>query len=240
MEIFDKYKTINRFSISLVSAEEFYNTFQAAKESYPQAIAWRVDTYTKEAYEQMVKEGAKLYVTEHGSTLAIKASGEMISLCTPYNEKDPVDMHEFVQFGALNGGTYFSCYDLYAHFFEECQCIDMYHIQWNDQFAPDDWMSEYGTEKVHMFVTELQLERYKDKLEEIYQLPKRPSKKQAAELMLLTAQLKRQKQIFKPDSLSMNEILEISGQIQETQKKINKIIETLKEPVVERENRARN
>lgn len=67
--------------IKKVSPAEFRATLQVAKKGIGIKDAWRVDIHSEQEYLDVVNEGGSLYTTAEGSTFAIKADGDIISLC---------------------------------------------------------------------------------------------------------------------------------------------------------------
>lgn len=72
-------------------------------------------TFSLKEYEQFSKDGAKLYVTKQGNTVAVKGDGEIISLCVNY--KDNLAAHTLLTHAVNRGGHHFTVlYSVKCHY----------------------------------------------------------------------------------------------------------------------------
>ena len=115
-----------------VSAEDFIQKFGEAKASLPEVISWRVDTLTAEDYKNV-----RTYCAKQGGTFAIKADGDIISLCR--NSKSPVTGTALLNEAVRNGGSKLDSYEGNYRFYCRNGFEPVSWCKWDGRFAPDDW-----------------------------------------------------------------------------------------------------
>ena len=132
-----------------VTATTFYRALLKAKEHLEPHIAWHVDSRTLDEFQQYEKEGGKFFVTNAGSTIAIKGDKEIISLCL--SETDSLKAKQLVEFAESKGGTHFTCFESLQAMFQSYGYVCIGAISWNSDLAPKDWQPEFHEESVAMF-----------------------------------------------------------------------------------------
>lgn len=237
VQSFDNYQTINRFTISEASPEEFYNHFQENRNRLKLADRWRLDNHDLSYYQNVARNGGHLLVTENGSTLAVQKSGEMISLCRAQNED--VSMKEFVQYATRYNGRFFSCYEYYEDFFKSCGNIKIDEQVWNQLLAPPDWNMAYGTENVDMFVTEQEMLRIRERVMEQYHFNQPPSTEDVLKISQHISLCNNAKVHFDDDSLPLTEKLKYADIMTQEKRQLNQVIAEIRytqEPDLEKMN----
>lgn len=122
-----------------VDGQKMHDTFYKAYDTMSDKMRWRVGTdYGPDDYK-----GAKCFVTEGGSTIAIKPDGDIVSVCKA--KGDIVSGGDMLQMAVKNGGTKLDAfgetlYNLYTRngFEPVSQC------KFNDEYAPDAWIRANG------------------------------------------------------------------------------------------------
>ena len=158
---FTKYTTRdNKHSIKIrqvTDKKEFMNYLKKAKESRPIFDGWRVEIPKKLARY----DNCKMFVTEHGSTVAIDEHGDIISVCAyiPKGQKRSKDSSRaLLEFAVKNGGTKLDSYDGNYGFYRRCGFYPISYCEFVEDFAPDDWKKwhtfnsrEFKKEKIIFF-----------------------------------------------------------------------------------------
>lgn len=123
-------------------SKEFKQYLEEAYESQPKKACWRVDLdYSPDDY---IKKGCKMYVTENGSTIAIKPDGDIISVCSklgPNGEHD--NARALLEFAVKKGGTKFDSYDGNYGFYRRCGFEPCTWTKGNPEYYPDLWKENH-------------------------------------------------------------------------------------------------
>ena len=225
-ELFEmEFKTIPPIRVREVSAEEFHKYFVTNRHRIRDYSRWKTDSYSLEEFEQMEKEGAKFYLTEKNSTLAVKSNGEMISLLKGEDKHE--DLHPFMAYVEKCGGKYFTCYDSNEDFFKECGCIRIKTDPWNEELAPSDWKPEYKTESVDSFITKEESVRIIELLKDKFKLKGELSEEDMVELYPLVCEYEQLRGSFSTHLPTMDEILANADKIVDTQKDISRVVKEI-------------
>ncbi len=83
-----------------------------------------------------------MYVTENGSTLAIKGDGDIISVCAkiPKGQKRATDSSRaLLEFATKNGGNKLDTYDGNYGFYRRCGFKPVSYCDFVEEFVPDPW-----------------------------------------------------------------------------------------------------
>ena len=217
-----EHKTAPLVKAREVSAEEFYKHFIENRTRIGKYQSWKTDLYSLKDYKQMEAEGAKFYLTENNSTLAVKANGEMISLVRGKNKKE--NLHGFVAYAEKQDGRFFTCYGSYERFFKECGCIRIKTDPWKEELAPSDWKPEYKTEPVISFITKEESVRVIELLKDRFKLKRHLSKKDIAELYPLVYKYEQLHEAFSADAPEMKDVLADAGEVVNAQKDVSKAV----------------
>lgn len=139
---FTKYTTKdNKYSIKVrevTDKREFMECLEAARDSQPIHARWRVEIPEKLSRY----DNCKMFVTEHGSTVAIDEHGDIISVCAkiPKSQKKSKDSSRaLLEFAVKNGGTKLDSYDGNYWFYRKCGFEPISYCEFVEDFAPDDW-----------------------------------------------------------------------------------------------------
>ena len=121
---------------------EFKKYLEEAYKSQPKNKSWRVDlNYTPEDY---VKSKCKMYVTENGSTIAIKPDGDIISVCANISGmKDST--RALLEFAVKNGGSKFDSYSGNYGVYRYCGFEPRSWCEGVEEFYPDSWKKGHKT-----------------------------------------------------------------------------------------------
>lgn len=120
------------------SAEEFAGAIKTAKATISPEAAWRVTAHTQEELDRDYP-GAKLHVTEGGSTVAVTADGDIMSLCRNRNDK-ATRGKELLKQAVENGGKKLDAFgeDLYE-FYTQNGFEPISWTPFNEDYAPKGW-----------------------------------------------------------------------------------------------------
>lgn len=119
---------------TVVSGADFKRSLDAAKATVRPEAAWRVDnTHSAEDYK-----GVKLFVTQHGSTIAIKPNGDIISVCKKRGDVAKGD--DLLKFAVANGGTKLDSFIGNFEFYCDNGFEPVSWTRFVEDFAPHDWV----------------------------------------------------------------------------------------------------
>ena len=121
-----------------VSYEEFAKALSKAKDSMPEKRRWRVSEHTVEEYEEIVSEGGKLLVTKEGSTFAIKADKDIISVCKKQIEGGAEKGVDIMKTAIKEGGRKLDSYMGNLDFYQKCGFELTSMTKGIKQWLPDD------------------------------------------------------------------------------------------------------
>lgn len=125
------------------TAEEFVPTLNAAKETCPPETAWRVDTWR--SAEDFDAEGVKVYITDGGSTFAIKPDGDIISVCKNKETDKDLNARDLMAAAVERGGTHLDSYSGNVGFYAKCGFEVVSRCRFDERYAPPGW--EKGRDK---------------------------------------------------------------------------------------------
>lgn len=118
------------------STEDFSKAVMAAKATLPDNMAWRVTAHTQEELEEEYP-GAKLHITRGGSTVAVTADGDIISVCGKAG--DTLRGRDLINLAIENGGTKLDAYSGLYGFYRKCGFEPVSWCKFDEQYAPDGW-----------------------------------------------------------------------------------------------------
>ena len=123
--------------------KQFYESLLSAKQTLPPERRWRVaDDHTEADYAH-----DKLIETYGGSTVAVTPKGNIISVCRNIN--DSVRGKDLLKKAVEEGGNRLDAFGEGLYMFYTKQGFTP--VSWtpfNSEYAPHDWMPEYGEEPV--------------------------------------------------------------------------------------------
>lgn len=124
-------------------AESVADAKASVAKQHPE-IAWRVTAHTQEELEADYP-GAKLHVTDGGSTAAVTADGDIISVCK--KPGDTASGRDILALAVENGGTKLDSYSGNHGFYVKCGFEPVSWCQWDDECAPSDWDTSKNCER---------------------------------------------------------------------------------------------
>lgn len=125
-----------------VSPDEFAETIAAAKKACRKPEwAWRVDAKPADEY----KDAKALLVTEGGSCAAVKADGDIVSLCK--REGDPIRAKEILAEAVARGGDRFDSFEGNWDLYTKNGFEPVSWTPWNDDYAPAGWSIDAGNKR---------------------------------------------------------------------------------------------
>lgn len=130
-----------------VGTKEFSEKLQEAHDTNPDKDKWRVTVHTQEELENDESlMGAQLYVTEHGSTVAVTKSGDIISVCAYRHTDKSLNDHgrDLIMAAFAMGGDRLDSYAGNHGFYEKCGLTAMSGCDFDTQYANDDWKAAHA------------------------------------------------------------------------------------------------
>ena len=119
------------------STQEFSEAVGAAKISiHDESVSWRVTEHSVDELEQHY-QGAKLHITEGGSTVAVTTDGDIISVCG--NKNDSLRGKDLLKLAVDNGGTKLDAYSGLYGFYRKCGFEPVSWCKFDERWAPKDW-----------------------------------------------------------------------------------------------------
>ena len=100
-------------------------------------FAWRVEVSDDIAnyYD------CRMFITENGSTLAIREDGDIISVCAFKENGESLDSSRaLLEFATRNGGDRLDSFDGNYGFYRRCGFEPVTHIEFNEEYAPPGWI----------------------------------------------------------------------------------------------------
>lgn len=130
---------------SNAGTKEFADAVGTAKATNPPGAAWRVTAHTQEELEQDYP-GAKLHVTPGGSTVAVTASGDIVSVCKNMNSDDRGS--DLMKLAVENGGTKLDSFSGNHGFYQKMGFTPISWTPFSDdpEIQPPGW-KESGAKK---------------------------------------------------------------------------------------------
>lgn len=121
----------------------FSKAITNSKESIPEDMRWRVDAGSPEDY---IEKGIKLHTTAGGSTVAVKASGDIVSVSRAGG--DDVRGYQLLEMAVKNGGDRLDSYSGNHIFYTRNGFEPVSWCKFDPKWAPEDWEPEYGEEHI--------------------------------------------------------------------------------------------
>lgn len=146
----------------VTSAEDFRNGVLNAKKSVSLDSAWRVDdTHSAKDFKKTTT-----FTTKHGSTIAIKPDGDIISVCKKGG--DIATGSDLIKFAVANGGKKLDSFDGNYKFYVKNGFEPVSWTKFNKEYAPHDWNEGKHREEPIIFFkytgkqTEMSLKEFYD------------------------------------------------------------------------------
>lgn len=122
------------------SSASFAKSLKAAydkmEETEPEK-AWRVTVHTQQELDEEYP-GAKLHITDGGSTVAVTKSGDIISVCK--HPDDAAHGKDLLKIAVANGGKKLDAYSGIFKFYKKCGFEPVSWCEFDEQYAPPDWV----------------------------------------------------------------------------------------------------
>lgn len=120
------------------NANKFVDGISKAKKSLrPEDGPWRVTAYESGEEFESEHPGAKKYLSDGGSTIAVTGDGDIVGVCRMAG--DSVRGKQLIEYAVKNGGTKLDAYSGLFGFYTKCGFEPVSWCKWDEQFAPPDW-----------------------------------------------------------------------------------------------------
>lgn len=138
----------------------FSRRLEKARNSQPQDKRWRVDVYDGVEGNLIPEDNwidCDMYVTENGSTFAVKKEGEkkgdIISVCDNRKSKNKDNMAGLMQFAVSEcGGTKLDSFHGNYGFYRYCGFEPVSWIDFNTEFKPVGWDEKFNDKEPIVFM----------------------------------------------------------------------------------------
>lgn len=117
-------------------AKSLKTAYDKMEETAPEK-AWRVTVHTQQELEEEYP-GAKLHVTDGGSTVAVTKDGDIISVCG--NPGDKLRGKDLLKLAVENGGKKLDSYSGNHGFYVKCGFEAVSWCEFDEQYAPPGWV----------------------------------------------------------------------------------------------------
>ena len=129
------------------NTKDFAEAVVKAKESRDEDDRWRVTAHTQDELDSYYAD-AKFHVTPGGSTVAVAADGDIVSVCKM--KGDSVRGKELMEMAVANGGTKLDSFSGNHNFYTACGFEPVSWTPFNETYAPDGWRK--GVDKAEAVV----------------------------------------------------------------------------------------
>ena len=117
-------------------AKSLKTAYDKMEETAPEK-AWRVTVHSQQELEEEYP-GAKLHITDGGSTVAVTKDGDIISVCK--NPDDTLRGKDLLKMAVANGGKKLDAYSGIFGFYTKCGFEPVSWCEFDEQYAPPDWV----------------------------------------------------------------------------------------------------
>lgn len=115
----------------------FMNYLKKAYKSQNPRNAWRVEVPSDESADENYMK-TRMFVTRHGSTIAIRDNGDIISVCG--NEDGVKESNgALLSFAVSKGGDRLDSFDGNYGYYRHMGFEPVSYVEFNEEFAPDGW-----------------------------------------------------------------------------------------------------
>ena len=118
----------------VTGAEDFRKEIYNAKKTLDPKDAWRVD----DTHQAKDFKKATTYTTQHGSTVAIKQNGDIISVCK--KQGDIATGSDLLKLAVANGGKKLDSFSKNYKFYVDNGFEPVSWTPFNKKYAPHDWV----------------------------------------------------------------------------------------------------
>lgn len=117
-------------------AKSLKTAYDKMEETAPEK-AWRVTVHSQQELEEEYP-GAKLHITDGGSTVAVTKDGDIISVCS--NPGDKLRGKDLLKLAVENGGKKLDSYSGNHGFYVKCGFEAVSWCEFDEQYAPPGWV----------------------------------------------------------------------------------------------------
>lgn len=117
-------------------AKSLKTAYDKMEETAPEK-AWRVTVHSQQELEEEYP-GAKLHITDGGSTVAVTKDGDIISVCG--NPGDKLRGEDLLKLAVENGGKKLDSYSGNHGFYVKCGFEAVSWCEFDEQYAPPGWV----------------------------------------------------------------------------------------------------
>jgi phage-related protein (TIGR01555 family) len=117
-------------------AKSLKTAYDKMEETAPEK-AWRVTVHSQQELEEEYP-GAKLHITDGGSTVAVTKDGDIISVCG--NPGDKLRGKDLLKLAVKNGGKKLDSYSGNHGFYVKCGFEAVSWCEFDEQYAPPGWV----------------------------------------------------------------------------------------------------
>lgn len=117
-------------------AKSLKTAYDKMEETAPEK-AWRVTVHSQQELEEEYP-GAKLHITDGGSTVAVTKDGDIISVCG--NPGDKLRDKDLLKLAVENGGKKLDSYSGNHGFYVKCGFEAVSWCEFDEQYAPPGWV----------------------------------------------------------------------------------------------------
>lgn len=117
-------------------AKSLKTAYDKMEETAPEK-AWRVTVHSQQEFEEEYP-GAKLHITDDGSTVAVTKDGDIISVCG--NPGDKLRGKDLLKLAVENGGKKLDSYSGNHGFYVKCGFEAVSWCEFDEQYAPPGWV----------------------------------------------------------------------------------------------------
>lgn len=117
-------------------AKSLKTAYDKMEETAPEK-AWRVTVHSQQELEKEYP-GAKLHITDGGSTVAVTKDGDIISVCG--NPGDKLRGKDLLKLAVENGGKKLDSYSGNHGFYVKCGFEAVSWCEFDEQYAPPGWV----------------------------------------------------------------------------------------------------
>lgn len=117
-------------------AKSLKTAYDKMEETAPEK-AWRVTVHSQQGLEEEYP-GAKLHITDGGSTVAVTKDGDIISVCG--NPGDKLRGKDLLKLAVENGGKKLDSYSGNHGFYVKCGFEAVSWCEFDEQYAPPGWV----------------------------------------------------------------------------------------------------
>lgn len=117
-------------------AKSLKTAYDKMEETAPEK-AWRVTVHSRQELEEEYP-GAKLHITDGGSTVAVTKDGDIISVCG--NPGDKLRGKDLLKLAVENGGKKLDSYSGNHDFYVKCGFEAVSWCEFDEQYAPPGWV----------------------------------------------------------------------------------------------------